>query len=110
LLDEVNSPNLKIIFDPMNLVRHKKDDELRILKEAIQIFGNQIYAFHIKDYNFINGEKRVVPVGEGIAPFNQIVLEIEKLQNKPYMILDETPEEYFDRSIQRVSSIFSCLN
>lgn len=106
LINEVNSPNLKIIFDPMNLILKATDSEAAILKNGIEEFGDKIYAFHIKDYAFNNGQKIVVPFGEGLAPMNEIANIIENYKAKPYVLLEETPKNYFDRSIKRFKRLF----
>lgn len=107
LLKKVNSPNLKIIFDPMNLVMTVEDDELAIVREGIEVLGDDIYAFHIKDYQFVDGQKQVVPVGTGVAPLQEIIKAIRKSQPDPYIILDETPQEAFNRSLNLVQKMYT---
>lgn len=109
VLDEVKSPNLKIVLDPMNLMLNKSDDEYAVLKNAIQVFGSKIYAFHIKDYDFIDGKKVGMPIGEGIAPLKEMLSLIWKEQPEAYVILDETPQKNFDISLKRIETIVSSI-
>lgn len=106
LIDSVNSPNLKIIFDPMNMVLNSDDSELEIVKDGIRELNDSIYAFHIKDYNFENNKKVVVPFGDGLAPMNKIADEIKKFKARPYVLMEETPQDHFDRSIERFEYVF----
>ena len=69
VLDAVNSPNLRVILDPINLLNadNEKQHE-KIVEEAFAVLGNEIDAIHIKDYvvkedGSIVYEK--VTVGEG---------------------------------------------
>ena len=69
VLDAVNSPNLRVILDPINLLNadNEKQHE-KIVEEAFDVLGNEIDAIHIKDYivkedGSIVYEK--VTVGEG---------------------------------------------
>jgi len=68
VLDAVNSPNLRVILDPVNLLnaeneKHHED----IIKGAFELFGNEIDVIHLKDYIVRDGEiiSRPVTLGEG---------------------------------------------
>jgi len=69
VLDEVNSPNLRVILDPINLLN--AENEMRhekIVEEAFDVLGNEIDAIHIKDYVLKEDGSIVyekVTVGEG---------------------------------------------
>lgn len=106
LIRAINSPNLKIIFDPMNMILNPADDEEKIVQDGIQEFGNDIYAFHIKDYDFIKGEKQVVPFGSGLAPMSKIAKTIKRFKTRPYVLMEETPQKNFDKSIERFEDMF----
>ncbi|MBI1698631.1 xylose isomerase domain-containing protein TIM barrel [Lactobacillus crispatus] len=106
LIDEVKSPNLKIIFDPMNMIYQPEDDEEQIVKDGIKAFGNEIYAFHIKDYKFIDGQKIVAPFGEGLAPMTDIAKIIKNFKARPYVFMEETPKDNFDISVERFENMF----
>ncbi len=84
VLDEVASPNLQIIFDPVNLL-HISNHENRnqIFRDAIRLLGKDITVLHVKDYNVLDGKVVSGPVGTGIMDYREIVDFIEK--EKPYM-------------------------
>lgn len=69
VLNAVNSPNLRVILDPINLLNAENEKEHeKIVEEAFDVLGNEIDAIHIKDYivkedGSIVYEK--VTVGEG---------------------------------------------
>ncbi|MDN2453160.1 sugar phosphate isomerase/epimerase family protein [Lactobacillus sp. UCMA15818] len=105
LVEEIKSPNLKIILDPMNLVLKEKDNEYSILVDAINAFGEKIYAFHIKDYIFSKGEKVGVPIGDGVAPLKKMLNAMNSFQSSPYVILDEIPQKNFEISLKRINKI-----
>ncbi|MBC6350166.1 sugar phosphate isomerase/epimerase family protein [Lactobacillus melliventris] len=107
LLDKIASPNLKIIFDPTNLVLKPTDSEAAILKNGIEAFGNEIYAFHIKDFAFNkNGEKVIVPFGDGLAPMKEMAKIIKSFRPCSYVLMEETPQAHFDRSVARFKKLF----
>ena len=51
VLDAVNSPNLRVILDPINLLNAENEKQHeKIVEEAFEVLGNEIDAIHIKDY------------------------------------------------------------
>lgn len=74
VLDEIKSPNLGIIFDPVNLLdidnyKNQKD----ICKEAIELLGDDVSMIHIKDYNPVDGELKATACGKGIMDYSDVV-------------------------------------
>ncbi|GAF38864.1 hypothetical protein JCM14202_695 [Agrilactobacillus composti DSM 18527 = JCM 14202] len=110
VLDNVKSPNLQIILDAANLVHDSTQKISEIVKNAITQFGDRIYAFHIKDYVVENGRAKVVPVGEGMADLQQTLAVIQQYQPDAFVILDETPQENFARSLERINLLTNDLN
>lgn len=106
LIEQIKSLNLKIIFDPMNMILNFADSELDILKDGIREFGDKIYAFHIKDYDFKDGKKEVVPLGDGLAPMKEIAEVIKQFKVRPYVLMEDTLQDNFDRSIDRFKEMF----
>lgn len=84
VLDEICSPNLQIIFDPVNLLEiwnYEQRDE--IIAEAIELLGKDIAVVHIKDF-IINGDKmEAVAAGTGMMDYTQIIKFIK--EQKPYI-------------------------
>ena len=51
VLDEIASPNLQIIFDPVNLLDISNyQNRAEIIHEAIEVLGKDIAVVHIKDF------------------------------------------------------------
>ena len=67
MLDEVNSPNLRAIFDPANFVV----DSVNPHDEAYPILEDYIEYMHIKDARTEGKDKTVVPAGEGEGHIKQ---------------------------------------
>ncbi|WP_324254992.1 sugar phosphate isomerase/epimerase [Bacillus sp. REN16] len=66
LLDEVDSNNLQIIFDPVNLLtaeNYNHQDE--IFREAIELFGDRIIIVHCKDFVIEEGKLKFASPGKG---------------------------------------------
>lgn len=84
VLDAIQSPNLQIIFDPVNLIEtwnYKQREE--IFKEAIELLGKDIAVVHIKDFVIEEGKMISVAAGTGMMDYTQIVKFIK--EQKPYI-------------------------
>lgn len=84
VLDEISSPNLRIIFDPVNIIsidNYKNQDE--ILTEAFDLLGEEIAAIHSKD--FVIEDNKVISkiTGEGILNYD-LLMKLAK-EHKPYI-------------------------
>ncbi len=84
VLDTIQSPNLQIIFDPVNLLDIcNYENREAIIAEAIEVLGNDIAMVHIKDFVVKDGKLESVAAGTGEMDYSQIIRFI-KFQ-KPYI-------------------------
>lgn len=84
VLDEIHSPNLQIIFDPVNLLdmtNYKNRDD--IIAEAIALLGDDIAMIHIKDFIIKDNELVSVAAGTGEMDYSQVIRFIK--ERKPYV-------------------------
>jgi sugar phosphate isomerase/epimerase len=77
-LDELKCSNLKVNFDPANMLLYDKGDPLR----AVEILGPDIRSVHVKDGNRPKtpgqwGEE--VPLGQGQVNIRQFVKTLQKV-------------------------------
>ena len=94
VLDAVASPNLQIIFDPVNLLDISNyQDRETIIAEAIELLGDDIAMVHIKDFVVQDGKLVSVAAGTGEMNYGQIIRFIK--ERKPYIhvtLENTTPE------------------
>ena len=84
VLDEIASPNLQIIFDPVNLLDISNyQNRAEIIHEAIEVLGKDIAVVHIKDFKVENNELISVAAGTGEMDYSEIIRFIKK--EKPYV-------------------------
>ena len=84
VLDEINSPNLRIILDPVNLLEiynYEKQDE--IVDEAIELLGKDVAVLHVKDFVIEDNKLKSVPVGQGQFHWERVIPYMKK--EKPFM-------------------------
>ena len=86
LLDEIGSKQLKIIFDPVNLVLPNTiSNQNEIFNKTLDLLGQEIVAMHIKDIVIENNEKTWRNIGAGVVNYQPIIAWLK--QNKPEMRL-----------------------
>ena len=84
VLDEIDSPNLQIILDPVNLLDSWNwQDHKAIIKNAIDVLGPDVAIVHVKDFNMIDGKFVSMAAGTGIMDYTDLVEFITK--EKPYI-------------------------
>lgn len=94
VLDAINSPNLQIILDPVNLLDISNyQDQVAIVEEAIELLGEDVAMVHIKDYRVEDG--KLISVGAGLGQMDYTALMKFMKTRKPFIhatLEDTTPE------------------
>jgi sugar phosphate isomerase/epimerase len=99
-LDELRSPNLKVNFDPANVLLYDKGDPLR----AVEILAPDIRSVHVKDANRTKvpgawGEE--VPLGQGQVNIREFVKRLKKVGYRGPLCI----EREFGNQPQRIGDI-----
>lgn len=107
LIDEVDSPNLKLILDCANLMlpsNHDRQEE--VIEEAFDLLGDHIIAMHVKDYIIKDDHVEIVPVGTGEMNYERI-MKFAKYE-KPYLFvsLEATREPELADSIKLLKDVY----
>lgn len=110
VLDNINSNNLQVIFDPVNLINeenYKNQDDL--IKRSFELFGDRIVAIHVKDFLYEDGEIKLASIGKGSLNY-KLLLSLIK-ERKPYIdiIMENTTEEDIDESIKYITEMYRSL-
>lgn len=94
VLDTIQSPNLQIIFDPVNLLdvsNYRERDE--IFREAIELLGDDIAVVHLKDFIVRDGELVSVAAGTGEMDYGRIIRFIKERKPFIHVTLENTVPE-----------------
>lgn len=94
VLDAIHSPNLQIIFDPVNVIsvdNYKNQDE--ILEEAFDLLRDEIIAIHSKD--FVIEDNKVISkiTGQGILNYDLLMSLVKKYKPLVHVLLEGTSPE-----------------
>lgn len=74
LLDKISSPNLQVIFDPVNMLdisNYQNREE--IFAEAMDLLADDIAVLHIKDFQVVDGALKSVGAGTGEMDYTSIL-------------------------------------
>lgn len=99
VLDEIGSPNLQLIFDPVNLLDISNVDHCsELFQEYFELVGEEIAAVHLKDYRHTPDGKELITIGVGAGlgemDYSQVMGYLKK--NKPHIFAtleDSTPSD-----------------
>ncbi|MBU5468784.1 sugar phosphate isomerase/epimerase [Falcatimonas sp. MSJ-15] len=98
VLDAINSPNLRIIFDPVNVLspdNYMRQDE--IITEAFELLRDEIAVVHAKDFVIENGEIKSVRAGAGQFNYDLLMQNVKKYKPYIHVTLEDTkPEDVFE--------------
>lgn len=84
VLDAIDSPNLQIIFDPVNvLYTGNIDRQDEIIEQAFDLLRNEIAVVHCKDYVVEGDELKSIAAGTGGLNYPLLLKKIK--QYKPYV-------------------------
>ena len=95
-LDELKCPNLKVNFDPANMLLYDKGDPIR----AVEILGPDIRSVHVKDANRTKvpgqwGEE--VPLGQGQVNIKKFVQTLKKVGYRGALCIEREVGDQADR-------------
>lgn len=94
VLDEINSPNLQIIFDPVNLLdMDNYQDREEVIKEAIELLGPDIAMVHLKDFRIEDGKMISVGCGMGVMDYTDILRFMKERKPFIHVTLENTKPE-----------------
>ncbi len=106
LVDEVQSPNLKIIIDCANLLNMENHDQHTVLiQEALETLDEHIAAIHLKDYQVKENKITFVPVGTGSMDFRPL-LRYVKSRPLLFALLEATPEPFVQQAQTHLLSLY----
>ncbi|MGL1890865.1 MAG: sugar phosphate isomerase/epimerase [Spirochaetaceae bacterium] len=107
VLEYIPSPNLGIIYDPVNFLSNdnlNKSDDL--MKEAFELFSHKMVSIHVKDYVIKDGKKDgTIPSGKGLLNYELLLNLIKK--HRPYIdvLLENSGPETITQSLKFIQHI-----
>lgn len=107
VLDEIGSPNLQVIFDPVNLLdisNYEAREE--IFAEAIETFGNDVAMIHIKDFEIVDGKMNSIAAGTGLMDYTKVIKFAKEKKPYVHVTLENTKPENAESARKYIEDIY----
>ena len=107
LLDEVDSPNLQVIYDPVNLLWSTNcEQQAQIIEEAHALLGNRICIVHAKDFAISGAQFQELPAGQGRLDYRKILRWIKEQKPGVDVLMENTHPATIDQSVAFLRSAY----
>lgn len=95
-LDDIDSPNVEAILDPVNLIGAKDyQNQDAVIDRALSLYGDRVTMMHVKDFRMEDGEPKFEHVGDGLFGYEKVLSWAKR--EKPYLTMlleNSTPQRY----------------
>ena len=106
LIQRIDSDYLGIVLDPTNLITNETyPDQVSIVEEAFERFGEKIVAFHLKDFQVRNGQIEPVNMRTGLMDYPAICRLVAKKKPGMIVVLEETKDEAIKEAVQLIHQL-----
>lgn len=86
VLDEIGSPCLQVIFDPVNMLdRDNLDRRDEVFQQAIELLGKDIAMIHLKDFVRADSSSGFLSVGAGTGEMDYSMILGYVKREKPFL-------------------------
>ena len=107
LIDAVNSPNLSVIYDPVNFLWSTNYmREAEIIDAAHHLLGEHIRILHAKDYTITDGNFNEVPAGQGRLNYHRVLSWLKAQPHAIDILLENTNPALIARTIAFIQKAY----
>ena len=106
LITELNSPNMAVIFDPLNLITLENyNGQEALFNKMFELLGEKIAVIHLKDFKVVGDHLEQCPIGEGLMNIPLLLSIIKERKPNIPIILEEVKEKDLLRSVEYLNSL-----
>lgn len=104
-LEDVDSPNVEVILDPVNLIS-AENHQNQVIEDAFRLYGDRISVIHVKDFVMKDGEPKFAFVGTGLLHFETLMRKVK--EHKPYiaMLLENSNPQRYHKDVEYLQGIY----
>lgn len=107
LVNDLASPNVGIIFDPVNYINTSNyTKQADIMKEQFELLGDLTYAIHIKDFNVTDNKFNWLLAGDGIFDFDTLFSLVKQYKREIPMIFEGVNEDEYPMRSAKMKEIY----
>jgi sugar phosphate isomerase/epimerase len=108
MLDTIPSPNLQVLFDPVNLLsKDNWQEQDRVIRGAFDLFGDRIVIVHAKDFKIEGGVPKPEVIGRGRFDFALLASLLKAHKSYIDVLLEETTPATIDESVAHLRRVFA---
>jgi len=108
MLDTIPSPNLQVLFDPVNLLsKDNWQEQDRVIRESFDLFGDRIVIVHAKDFELEAGAPKPEVIGRGRFDFALLASLLKARKSCIDVLLEETTPATIDESVAHLKRVFA---
>lgn len=107
VFEAINSPNLGMIYDPVNFLPNDKIDQSDdLMREAFELFSHKMVAIHAKDYIVKDGIKDgTIPSGKGFLNYPLLFELIKKYKPYCHVLLENNTPKTIEDSLKFINTL-----
>lgn len=108
VLDRVDSTNLQIIFDPVNLVNvdNYQNHVEEIIERGFELFGDRIAVIHAKDFVIEGGEVKTTVPGRGLLNYPVLLKKIKETKPHIEVMVEDMKPEHMEEAIRYIRETY----
>lgn len=109
-LRDINSPNVEVILDPVNLldINNYKEQE-KVLDRAFEYYGDKISVLHVKDFKIEDNEVKFEQVGEGLFNYEHLFSHIKAKKPHITMLIENSNEARYKSDCEYLQKIYDAV-
>ena len=107
LLDDLDSDNVKVIFDPVNYLNidnYKEQDKM--INDIFELCADKICVLHAKDFTVVNGEFKSAKPTEGMLNYELIIKKMKEHNLDIPIICEEISEDEANIAFDKLEKIW----
>ena len=106
-LELIPSPNLRIIYDPVNFLPSERISESdSLMEEAFRLFSDRMAAVHAKDYRVVDGKKDgTIPAGRGLLNYPLLFDLIRHYKPGIHILFENNTPETMGETVEFIKRI-----
>lgn len=107
LVDDLNSPNVRVIFDPVNYIGYENyENQDDIINRHFDLLGDITRLVHLKDFEVKDGDVYFVNPCKGLLNKELVFKRLKEVYPDCAIILEETKEDKLPSTKAEVEAMF----
>lgn len=106
IVNKINNKHLKVTVDLYNFLNiDNYENRMEIFKESLELLGEHIVIFHLKDFIIEDNKLKQVGLGQGLMDYKEIISLIKKHNPNAYLIFEGVVGEDIKTSYELISNL-----